>query len=134
MTEPSADRVAAAIDDATEAVNDALNRLGPPPSMRDLTDPTAQLRETQTDFEDTLADLLATQKALTAMEAQRDRLAVLNAELKAEAGRWREMAERHLANLDETARALSTANQRNRVLVAENEAALRRLNEMRGES
>jgi chromosome segregation ATPase len=71
--------------------------------------------------------LAASQADLTAMEAERDRLAVLNAELKAD-------AERYLSTLTEVARDLATARYQNRILTAENEAALHRLNEMRGES
>jgi hypothetical protein len=82
----------------------------------------AQLRQTQ-------AALHASQQDLTAMQARHDAWAVLNAELKAEATHWRAIAWRHLARLDETARALATANHRNRILTAENEAALRALNE-----
>lgn len=74
--------------------------------------------------------LRQTQQAdLTAMQAERDALAVLNAELKAEAKDWRERAARHLTALGETTRALATVNFRNRILTAELDAALRRLNE-----
>ena len=84
----------------------------------------AQLRETQ-------AALAASQADLTAMQTDRDALAVLNAELRAEAANWREVAERYLARTDEQGHALAAANHRNRILTAENEAALRRLNEQR---
>jgi len=56
---------------------------------------------------------------------------VLNAELRAEAANWREIAERYLARTDEQGHALAAANHRNRILTAKNEAALRRLNEQR---
>jgi len=90
----------------------------------DTASTSAQLRETQ-------AALAASQADLTAMQADRDALAVLNAELKDEAAEMRRQAQNWLAKLEETARALATANHRNRVLAAENEAALRRLNELR---
>lgn len=84
VSDPAAEQWIAAIDDATEAVNNALNRIGPPliigRSSQDLTDPTetwrasfaasgqstsAQLRQTQ-------EALAASQADLTAMQAQRD--------------------------------------------------------------
>jgi hypothetical protein len=84
----------------------------------------AQLRQTQ-------RDLAASQADLTRVQTKLDALTVLNAELKAEAANWREVAERYIARTDEQARALAAANHRNRILAAENEAALRRLNEQR---
>jgi peptidoglycan hydrolase CwlO-like protein len=82
----------------------------------------AQLRETQTAFEDTLEDLLRTQKALAASQAD------LTA-AKAESADWRATAERYLAAQEQLARELATARYRNRILTAEHGAALRRLNE-----
>jgi cell division protein FtsB len=82
----------------------------------------AQLRQTQ-------RDLAASQADLTAMQAERDALAVLNAKLKAEATEMRGQAEHWLTKLRETAYDLAKANHRNRILTAENEAALRALNE-----
>jgi hypothetical protein len=69
----------------------------------------AQLRQTQ-------AALAASQADLTAAKAE-------NAD-------WRATAERYLAAQEELARELATARYQNRILTAENEAALRRLNEM----
>jgi hypothetical protein len=61
--------------------------------------------------------------------AERDALAVLNAELKAEAFEMRAAAERAVEREQYARRELATANRQNRILTAENEAALRRLNE-----
>jgi hypothetical protein len=68
----------------------------------------AQLRQTQ-------RDLAASQADLTAAEAE-------NAD-------WRATAERYLEAQEQLARELATARYQNRILTAENEAALRRLNE-----
>ena len=91
---------------------------------------TAEVCELTAVLLETRQALAASQADLTRMESERDALAVLNAELKAEAVHWRESAVRHLTALDETARALAAAHHRNRILTAENEAALRRLNEL----
>lgn len=56
---------------------------------------------------------------LEAVKRERDALAVLNAELKAEAAHWRAVAERHLTQLGEVARALGTARYQNQLLSAE---------------
>jgi hypothetical protein len=82
----------------------------------------AKLRQTQ-------ADLAASQQDLTLMEAERDALAVLNAELKAEAREWRAQADHWLTKARETGHELAQANHRNRILAAENAAALRALGE-----
>jgi len=92
---------------------------------------TAEVCELTAVLLETRKSLAASQADLTRVEAERDALAVLNAELKAEAANWREIAERYLARTDEQGHALSAANRRNRILTAENEAALRRLNEQR---
>ena len=92
---------------------------------------TAEVCELTAVLLETRKSLAASQADLTRVEAKRDALAVLNAELKAEAANWREIAERYLARTDEQGHALSAANRRNRILTAENEAALRRLNEQR---
>lgn len=83
----------------------------------------AQLRETQTNFDDTLADLLATQKALAASQANLTRA-------EAETREWRRTAERHLRGLGDSANALASARYENRVMSAELASALGRLNEM----
>ena len=92
---------------------------------------TAEVCELTAVLLETRKSLAASQADLTRVEAERDALAVLNAELKAEAANWREIAERYLARTDGQGHALSAANRRNRILTAENEAALRRLNEQR---
>jgi uncharacterized protein YPO0396 len=84
----------------------------------------AQLRETQTNFDDTLADLLATQKALAASQANLTRA-------EAETREWRRTAERHLRSLGDSANALASARYENRVMSAELASALGRLNEQR---
>jgi uncharacterized protein YPO0396 len=102
-------------------------------SQADLTHVERQLREAEAECV-SLANRLdvfveASEWQCTELQAKHDALAVLNVELKAEAAYWRATAARHLANLDETARALATANHDNRILAAENAAALRQLNE-----
>ena len=92
---------------------------------------TAEVCELTAVLLETRQSLAASQADLTRVEAKCDALAVLNAELRAEAANWREIAERYLARTDEQGHALSAANRRNRILTAENEAALRRLNEQR---
>ena len=90
---------------------------------------TAEVCELTAVLLETRQSLAASQVDLTRVEAERDALAVLNAELRAEAANWREVAERYLARTDEQGHALAAANHRNRILTAENEAALRRLND-----
>jgi len=92
---------------------------------------TAEVCELTAVLLETRQSLAASQADLTRVEAKCDALAVLNAELRAEAANWREIAERYLARTDEQGHALAAANHRNRILTAENEAALRRLNEQR---
>ena len=77
-----------------------------------------KLRETQ-------ASLAASQTDLTAALAERN-------EARTEAREWRATAERYLAAQEQLARELATARYQNRILTAENEAALRRLNEKEG--
>lgn len=62
----------------------------------------AQLRQTQ-------AALHASQQDLTAMQAERDAIAVLNAELKAEAKEWRATAEQYLSQRDDALHDLAHA-------------------------
>ena len=92
---------------------------------------TAEVCELTALLLETRQSLAASRAGLTRVESERDALAVLNAELKAEAANWREIAERYLARTDEQGHALAAANHRNRILTAKNEAALRRLNEQR---
>lgn len=92
---------------------------------------TAEVCELTAVLLETRQSLAASQADLTRVEAKCDALAVLNAELRAEAAHWREVAERYLARTDEQGHALAAANRRNRILTAENEATLRRLNEQR---
>ena len=92
---------------------------------------TAEVCELTAVLLETRQSLAASQADLTRVESERDALAVLNAELRAEAANWREIAERYLARTDEQGHALAAANHRNRILTAKNEAALRRLNEQR---
>jgi hypothetical protein len=75
----------------------------------------------------TSAKLRQTQAALAASQAD------LTA-AKAENADWRAIAERSLAAQEQLARELATARYQNRILTAENEAALRRLNEKEGKS
>jgi hypothetical protein len=71
----------------------------------------AQLRQTQ-------RDLAASQADLTAAKAE-------NAD-------WRATAERSLAAQEQLARELATARYQNRILTAENQAAVRALTEKEG--
>ncbi len=77
----------------------------------------AQLREAQ-------AALAASQADLTAMQQRYE-------EARAEAREMRAQADHWLTKLRETAAELAAARHRNRILTAENESALRRLNEQR---
>ena len=90
---------------------------------------TAEVCELTALLLETRQSLAASRAGLTRVESERDALAVLNAELRAEAANWREVAERYLARTNEQGHALSAANRRNRILTAENEAALRQLDE-----
>lgn len=104
-----------------------------------------QLRETQTALAASQQDLTHVERQLREAQAERlvaearlhdalgdvDALTLLNAELKAEAADFRAANERNLERLDRTQREVARANHRNRILAAENEAALRRLNEQR---
>jgi peptidoglycan hydrolase CwlO-like protein len=140
------------IDDATEIVDRVLDLIGPPPSPpadpvetwratfaasgqsapAQLRQMTAQASELTRLLLETRQALAASQADLTRVEAERDALAVLKIELKVEAATWRAAAVRHLTSLGEVAKALATANYQNRILTAENEAAVRRLTEKEG--
>ena len=85
--------------------------------------------------------LAASQADLTAMQAERDVLAVLNAELRAEAKEWRAIAERYLIQRDDALHdlahakfALSTAKTRLDHWKEQAESALHRLSELEGTS
>jgi hypothetical protein len=110
----------AAMNDFAKSVDEAFNQLGPPPALGQST--SAQLRQTQ-------AALHASQQDLTAMQAERGRPG--RAQRRAEGRGHRDaQAGRALAHqAPGDAYDLAKANHRNRILTAENEAALRALNE-----
>jgi hypothetical protein len=98
-------------DPSTETWRAALGQS----SSAQLRQMTAQASELTRLLLQTRQDLAASQADLTAAQAE-------NAD-------WRATAERYLAAQEELARELATARYQNRILTAENEAALRRLNE-----
>jgi peptidoglycan hydrolase CwlO-like protein len=135
------------IDDATEIVDRVLDLIGPPPSppadpvetwratfatlgqstSAQLRQMTAQASELTRLLLKARQDLAASQADLTAMEAKYD-------EASNEARVMRKAAAEYLSALSKTEADLATARFQNRILTAENEAALRRLNEKEGKS
>lgn len=105
----------------------------------------AQLRHTQTALSASQADLTHVERQLREAEAERlvaearlhdalndcDALRLLWDEAANEARVMRKAAEQYLEALAKTEADLATARYQNRRLTAENEAALRRLNEQR---
>jgi peptidoglycan hydrolase CwlO-like protein len=88
---------------------------------------TAQASELTRLLLETRQDLAASQADLTAMEAKYD-------EASNEARVMRKAAAEYLSALSKTEADLATARYQNRLLTAENQAALRRLNEKEGKS
>lgn len=76
--------------------------------------------------------LAASQADLSTMQQQRDEAREMYAEASNEARVMRKAAEQYLEALAKTEADLATARYQNRRLTAENEAALRRLNEKEG--
>jgi septal ring factor EnvC (AmiA/AmiB activator) len=99
--------------------------------------PTPHLEAVKTQLAETQAALAASQQDLTAMQEQRDeaRADLEIAERERDGARaaaeefWRQR-DKARAERDALAKELAAARHQNRILTAENEAALRRLNEV----